>query len=80
MVLIEVIPSRAEVVTDDVMVAPPDTVSPLDRPSKPRTVPPFFIRTVSDSVVVPDTTSVVAERLVMMVADSVVSPDTPRLF
>jgi glutamate dehydrogenase (NADP+) len=36
--------------------------------------------TVSDSVVIPDTLSVVADRLVVMVADSVANPDTPRLF
>jgi hypothetical protein len=43
-------------------------------------VAPLCIVTVSDSVVVPDTLSVVADRLVVMVEDRVVNPDTPRLF
>jgi len=46
----------------------------------PDTVTLLFVVTVSDSVVVPDTTSDVADRLVVMVADSVDNPDTPRLF
>jgi hypothetical protein len=80
MLLIDVIPRSVEVVTESVIVALFKTVSPPDTVSIPPTVALLLIRTLSDSVVVPDTTSVVAERLVVVVADRVVNPDTLRLF
>ena len=46
----------------------------------PATATLLFVVTASDSVVVPNTKNVAADRLVVDVADRVLSPDTPRLF
>ena len=46
----------------------------------PPTATLLFVVTLSESVVVPDTRSIVADKLVVVVADRVLTPDTPRLF
>jgi hypothetical protein len=72
MVLIYASPKRDDAVTVAIVA-----VGTVKFPSTPTLL---IAVTVPDSVLVPDTTSVVAERLDMMVADRVVNPDTPRLF
>jgi hypothetical protein len=70
--LMEVSPVRADNVTV-VIVA-------VGAVKFPPTAILLFVVTVSESVVVPVTTSDVADKLVVIVADRVVNPDTPRLF
>jgi hypothetical protein len=70
--LMEVSPVRADNVTV-VIVA-------VGAVKFPPTAILLFVVTVSESVVVPVTTSDVADRLVVVVADSVVNPETFRLF
>jgi hypothetical protein len=70
--LIDVSPKRADNVIV-VMVA-------VGAVKFPPTATPLFVVTVLDSVVIPVTTSEVADKLVVVVPDSVVNPKTLRLF